>query len=47
MTCLATNVSARHKTRIRDVLLACFIALAAVVAVSSIAAAADSVHAQR
>ena len=47
LTRLDTIVIAQKKTRIRDVLFACFIALAATVSVTTVATAANAAHAQR
>lgn len=45
MNRLATIAAAQKKTRVRDAIFACFVALAAVVAVTSVSTAAGNVAA--
>ncbi len=44
MTRLETIAAAQKKTRVRDAIFACFVALAAAVAITSVTTAADAAH---
>jgi hypothetical protein len=46
MTRLETIATAQKKTRIRDAIFACFVALAAVIAVTSVSTAANGASTQ-
>lgn len=44
MTRLETIATAQKKTRVRDAIFACFVALAAAIAITSVTTAADAAH---
>lgn len=44
MTRLETIATAQKKTRVRDAIFACFVALAATIAVTTVTTAAEAAH---